>query len=175
MMEEWDNQRTVFNGRVFEVRSGDVWLSAGGRAQRDVVVHNGGVTIAAVVDGAVLMIQQFRVAIGEHLIELPAGMIEGREDPAGRALKELAEETGYRAKRVELIADYFVSPGYTTERMRIYQAHDLTFVGQSLDSDEQIEVIRVSLAEAAAMLENGRFRDAKTIIGLYTLLSRLDG
>lgn len=173
-MEQWQERHTIYQGPVFEVQSGTVRLGNGGLALRDVVIHQGGVTIAAAVDGNVIMIRQFRVAIETTLLELPAGMVEGEEDPRERAAKELREETGYHAGRLELVADYYVSPGYTTERMRVYLADDLTFVGQALDGDEQIEVVSVPLAEAKAMLSSGRLQDAKTIIGLRELVARLE-
>lgn len=172
-MEQWRSRQTIYEGRVFTVDAGTATLPDGRETQRDVVVHHGGVTIAAAVDGQVVMIRQFRIAIGEHLLELPAGMIEGDEDPQMRAATELVEETGYRAKRLELVADYFVSPGYTTERMRIYLADDLRYVGQAPDGDEQVEVVLVPIDAARKMLATGEIRDAKSMIGLRLLLDRL--
>lgn len=172
-MEEWESRRTIYRGKVFDVDSGRVRLPDGAETQRDVVVHNGGVTVAAVQGDQIIMIRQFRIAIGEKLLELPAGMIEGAEDPRERAAKELSEETGYQAAQLELVADYFVSPGYTTERMRIYLARDLTDVGQAPDGDEQIDVVLVPLDEARQLLAEGAIRDAKSIIGLHALFDRL--
>lgn len=172
-MEQWETRQTIYEGKVFRVESGRVRLADGATAQRDVVRHNGGVTVVAVTDGQVVMIHQFRVVIGESLLELPAGMIEGDEDPQMRAATELLEETGYRAGRLELLADYFVSPGYTTERMRIYLAEELTFEGQVPDDDEQIEVRLMPVADVRRALVEGAVRDAKTIIGLHAFFARL--
>jgi ADP-ribose pyrophosphatase len=171
-MDQWIERETVFDGRVFQVDTGRVQLAGGSVARRDVVVHHGGVTIAAVTDEQVIMIRQFRIAVGEKLLELPAGMMEGDEAPQTRAATELLEETGYRAGRLRLVADYFVSPGYTTERMRLYIAEELTFEGQALDGDEAIDVVLVPLDEARRLLGEGEIRDAKTLIGLQLLFAQ---
>lgn len=172
-MERWLERQEIFAGRVFSVASGTAALQDGTRTQRDVVFHNGGVAIAAVDSDHIVMIKQFRIAVNETLLELPAGMLESGEQPEARALKELAEETGYLASTIELMTDYYVSPGYTTERMRIYYATGLTYRGQALEGDERLEVLHVPLTEARRMLESAEVRDSKTIIGLRALFARV--
>ncbi len=173
IVEKWQTRDKAFVGRVFSVETGTVALEDGRRARRDIVVHNGGVAIAAQYNGRVILVKQFRVAIKQEILELPAGTVEGTENPRDRAAIELQEETGYRAAHLDLVADYYVSPGYTTERMRIFVADGLDDVGQSLDGDEQIEVVLLPLAEAQMLLARGEFRDSKTIIGLQALFLRL--
>jgi ADP-ribose pyrophosphatase len=172
-MDRWIERETVFDGRVFQVDTGRVELADGSVTRRDVVVHHGGVTIAAMTGDQVIMIRQFRIAIEEMLLELPAGMVEGDEAPQQRAATELLEETGYRAGQLQQVADYFVSPGYTTERMRVYIAEDITYEGQALDGDEAIDVVLVPLDEARRLVGEGEIRDAKTLIGLQLLFDHL--
>lgn len=171
-MESWLEKRTMFEGPIFRVVSGTVALDDGGEARRDIVEHNGGVAAVAVQNGSVLLIKQFRVAINRTILELPAGKIEEGDDPAVRARLELEEETGYRPGRLELLADYFSSAGFVSERMWIFLATDLEFVGQRLEHDERVEVVEMPLAEAQARLAARDFRDAKTIIGLRELFAR---
>lgn len=167
-MEKWLNQRTVFSGRVFDVRSGAVLLADGQQSQRDIVAHPGGVALVAEIANELLLVRQFRVAIGEYLLELPAGTLEEGDTPASRAAVELLEETGYEATSCQLLLEYYVSPGYTTEQMSIFHATGLSFKGQQLDGDEQVEVVHLPLDEARRMLQAGELTDSKTIIGLQT-------
>ena len=171
-MERWIERETVFDGRIFRVEKGEAVLDDGTTAQREVVSHPGGVAVVALREGKVLLVRQFRIAINDYLLELPAGKREGMEAPDNRAARELEEETGYRASRLRLMLSYFSSAGFTDERMYIYLASGLFEVGQHLEKDERIEVIAVALEQAQEMITAGQIIDAKTIIGLRELLAR---
>jgi ADP-ribose pyrophosphatase len=173
-MAEWLEQTTVYEGAILSVKSGRV-LGGGGRVvDFDIVEHNGGVAVAPLLGRDVLLVSQPRIVIGENLLELPAGKLERGDLPEARARTELEEETGYRAGRLEKAAEFYVSPGYTTERILIYLAFDLEFVGEKPETTEEIELVRLPLEDVRRMLDDGRFRDAKTIIGLRQLIAFLD-
>lgn len=171
-MEEWTTHETVYEGPIFTVRSGQARLANGRLSQRDVVLHPGGVGIVPILEGQVLLVRQYRIAVEDYLLEIPAGKVEGSEPPDYRAVRELEEETGYRAGTLRLLADYYSSAGFTDERMFLYLAAGLQPVGQQLEGEEQIEVVPLSLARVGKMLAAGAFHDAKTIIGLRELLAR---
>ena len=172
LIETWLNKQTVYNGRIFTVQSGQAAVSNGSVAQRDMVAHDGGVAVVPLLGNTVLLVRQFRIVVGQSLLELPAGRREGDEDPARRAALELEEETGYRAGELSLLSTYYSSAGFTNERMHIYLAVDLTPVPPRPEPDEEIEIVPVLLSEARRMLDAGEFEDAKTIVGLRELLAR---
>ena len=136
----------------------------GRRVRKEVVVHPGAVVILAFLDdGRLLLIRNRRYAIGEKLVELPAGTLEPKEDPINCAGRELLEETGYLARRIKPLPGFYTSPGILTERMHVFAAYDLTHQGQALEADEDIEVLPTRLADAVEMIRTGQVQDAKTI------------
>ena len=171
-MEQWINRQKIFEGRIFDVEGGEAMLDDGRIVRREVVTHDGGIGIVPVLGNNVLLIRQFRIAVDEFILEIPAGRREGREPPDHRAALELEEEIGYRANNLHLLASYYSSAGFTNERMFIYLATGLQKVGQALEPDEQIEIVPVPLVDLPRMLADGRIVDAKTIIGLRELLAR---
>ncbi|HET6882841.1 MAG TPA: NUDIX hydrolase [Pirellulales bacterium] len=140
---------------------------AGQIHEREVARHPGAVTILPLVDDEhVCLIRNYRVAVDQTLIELPAGTLEPGEDPAVTALRELEEETGYRAQQVEKLCEFFMSPGVLSERMVLFLATSLTAGPSRLESGEQIEPFVVTWQEALALAERGEIRDSKSLVGL---------
>ncbi len=134
---------------------------------REIVVHPGAVTILPLVDeDRVCLIRNRRVAAGKTLVELPAGTLEPGEDPAVTASRELIEETGYRAARMEKLCEFFMSPGILTERMYLFVARELTPGAARLEPGEDIETLVVDWNEAMRMVFDGTIEDAKTLVGL---------
>ncbi len=168
-METWIEHKRPFTGNIFSIKSGTARLNDGQIVSRDVVEHNGGAAVVAIVDGDVLFVRQFRIAVGKALIELPAGKLEGDENPELRARIELEEETGYRAGRMEQIAHFYTSPGFTTEPLWVYHATELVKTAQNLEFDEDIELLFIPVDEVKRRLRAGEFEDAKTLIGLLTV------
>ena len=123
-------------------------------------------------DGRVCLLRNYRVAVDETLIELPAGTLEPGEDPAEAARRELAEETGYRAGEIEFLAEFFTSPGLLDERMYLYLATSLTPGPMALEPGEDIEPLVCAFDEALAMARDGRIRDGKTIAALLLWAAR---
>lgn len=160
----------VFKGKVINVRRDTAQLPNGKLANREVVEHTGGVTIAALTDDdELLFVRQFRYPIGDVLMELPAGKLNVGEDPLAAAARELLEETGAVARNFYDLGWIYTSPGYTTERLYLYAADGLTFKGQHLDEDEFLDVLRVPLTEAVRHSATGGYGDAKTDIAILRL------
>lgn len=156
----------IYTGRVFNVTL-DTIGEDGVEYQREMVVHRGSAVIVPVFDdGTVALVRQYRHPAQDYLLEVPAGSLEEGEDPELGARRELEEEVGVTAEKLEKIAEFYVSPGFLTEKMHVFLATGLTEVGQQLESDELIEIKRILLPEAAQMAREGKFPDAKTIIGL---------
>lgn len=136
---------------------------------RDTVQHPGAVAIVPMVDADhVCLIHNYRIAVDRTLIELPAGTLELGEDPAVTAGRELIEETGYRAGRIEKLREFTMSPGILNERMYLFLATELTAGPTALEAGEQIETLVVSWSEAMQMACDGKIEDAKTLVGLFT-------
>jgi ADP-ribose pyrophosphatase len=126
-MEKWLSKQTVFDGKIFKVVSGKVTTTSGLTQPRDVVEHNGGVAIVAIENGCVLLVKQFRIAAEREMLELPAGKLESpTDDPLERARAELQEETGFYPGKIEKIAQYYSSVGFTNEKMYLFLATVLT-------------------------------------------------
>jgi ADP-ribose pyrophosphatase len=122
-------------------------------------------------DGRVVLLRQYRPVVRAQLWELPAGTIETGESPEACARRELAEEAGYEAGRLEPLGEALADPGLTDERIFLFLARDLRPVARGLDADEHIEVLPVALAEAYRMVDAGEILDAGTLIALYRLRS----
>ena len=134
---------------------------------RETVQHPGAVTILPLLaDDRVCLIRNRRVAVGKTLVELPAGTLEPGEDPGVTAGRELIEETGYRAARIEKLCEFFMSPGILNERMHLFLARDLEPGESHLEPGEDIEPLLVPWADAVQMAMDGRIEDAKTLVGL---------
>ena len=135
--------------------------------EREIIQHPGAVAvIPRLDDGRICLIENFRVAVGQTLIELPTGTREPGEDPAATAVRELREETGYAAGKVQWLHAFWISPGILNERMHLYLATELTKSERQLDEGEQITNRIVTWDEAEELLRNGGIEDAKTLIGL---------
>lgn len=131
---------------------------------REVVVHPGAVVILPLTEeGDVLMIRNYRYAVDELLLELPAGTLEKGEPPINCAGRELLEETGYLAKRMEPIASFYSSPGISSEKMYAFAATKLEKKTQTLEEGEEIEVMPMRFDEVVRLARVGEIKDAKTI------------
>lgn len=136
---------------------------------RDVVVHPGAVVILPITcNGDIVMIRNYRYTIEEELCELPAGTREAGEEPLDTAARELAEETGYQAKSLKPLLQFYPSPGVLTERMHAFVATELTHVGQNLANGEEITVEIIPRSIVRKKLVDGEFHDGKTIATLAT-------
>lgn len=139
----------------------------GQRTPKEVCIHPGAVVILPILpNGDILLIRNRRYAIGQTLLELPAGTLERGEDPMNCAGRELLEETGHLAGRLASLGHFYSSPGILSEKMYAFAAYDLERREQSLEADEEIEVVPTPRAEAIEMIRTGEIMDGKTIATL---------
>jgi ADP-ribose pyrophosphatase len=142
-------------------------LPTGRTLSKPQVLHSGTVAILPLLDdGQVVLIRQYRSALDDFLIEIPAGALEEGEDPRRCAERELQEEAGYRPQTLHALGGFYVAPGFSDEYMHLFVAQDLVPSRLEADADELIEVFNLPLTEALRRVESGQIRDAKTIIGL---------
>lgn len=172
--------RVIHRGHYLEFRVLTIERADGTTTQRDIVGHPGAVAIVALdPDERLLFVRQYRLAAGAALLELPAGTLDvdaatGEvEPPDVAAARELEEETGYRAGRLERLSDFWTAPGFATELMTLYLATDLRPADEGdrlgADEDEVLELERLTLDEALAAVDSGEIRDAKSIVGVLRL------
>lgn len=166
LKEETVEKHYLYRGKIVSLRCDDARLPDGRLCKREVVEHSGGAAVLCVMDGNVLLVRQYRYAYGEELWEIPAGKLETGEDPSLAAARELEEETGFCAD-VHLLTVLYPSPGYTNEKIYIYEADHVRQGHVKLDDGEFLTAQAVPLEEAYAMAEKGEIRDAKTLVALY--------
>ena len=167
------DSKQAFSGRVFNVTVDTV--REGDRTYvREVVHHSGSaVILPAFDDGTIALVRQYRHPAVRYLLELPAGTLNNNERPEAGAARELEEELGLVAGRMEKLVEFFVSPGFCEEKMWLYLATELTETAQRLEEDEVIEVVRLPIERALQMITDGEIEDAKTIIGLMLAAPRI--
>ncbi len=167
MLPERIESKEIYRGRIFDVRLDRV-REDGVEYEREIVEHRGSAVVVPVFDDLTVgLVRQYRHAAGEFLLEVPAGSLEAGEDPESGARRELEEEVGVVAGRVEKLAEFFVSPGFLSELMHVYLATELAATVQRLEFDEIIAVRRVSFDDLFEMIRAGEIRDAKTICGAF--------
>lgn len=165
----------LLTARKFTVERRVIAGPDGRTLTREVVVHPGAVVILPILDQRrIVMIHNFRHSVGEELLELPAGTCEPGEPIVETALRELIEETGYRARFIKPLGEFYTSPGVMTEMMHAFVATDLETCGQSLEPGEKIVPEIVELKRVRRMLRNAELRDGKTIAVLGMYLARTD-
>ncbi len=152
----------VYRGRRFNVRT-VAWPSHHGQKREAVVAPHAAVVLPLLDEQTIVLIRNERFAVGQTLWELPAGTLEDHEQPRLCASRELTEETGYRARRIEPLVDFYPSPGICTERMYSFLATGLDHVGQNLEDHERITVEAVDLNRSMQMVQDNTIQDGKTI------------
>ncbi len=167
------DSKEVFSGRVFKVTV-DTIREGETTYQREVVQHFGSAVIIPVFDdGTIALVRQYRHAAVRYLLEAPAGTLNQGEVPEHGAARELEEELGCVAGRLEKLSEFFVSPGFLEEKMWVYLATELTQTQQQLEEDEILQVVRIPFAQALNMITTGEIEDAKTIIGIMLAAPRV--
>ena len=165
------SSKTLYRGKLLDLRLDEVLLSSGRRVRREIVVHPGASAILPIVEpGKILMVRQYRHPVGEVLLEIPAGTLKPGEDPMACAARELEEETGYRAGKLAHLATIYPAPGYSSETLHIYLARDLRKGVQALEVDESISVIEMSIDQVLEGIRDGGVKDSKTIVAILYYL-----
>jgi ADP-ribose pyrophosphatase len=173
-METWKNRESVYRGKIFNVDSGPVTLSDGQEAIRDIVVHPGGVGVVPYTGTSVILVRQYRIAVAQDVLEIPAGKLEGDESPEARGRAELIEEAGVIAGEMLPIGHILPSVGFLSEKIHLFIATDLERTEATPEWDEEIEIIEMPVEEIRDRLKTDYFVDAKTIAGLHRLLHHID-
>lgn len=165
--EKTVSSKDIYRGRIIYVKEDIVSLPNGALAGRELVIHHGGVGVIAVDEFKnVLTVRQYRKPYDEMVLEIPAGKLEPGEDPEAAGIRELREETGFSADKVQYIGKYYPTPGYCSEVISLYLATDLAYVGQNLDDGEFVEVDRIPLDTLVKMVMDNEIYDAKTAIAI---------
>ena len=173
------SSKVVFECPLFKVRHDEIIEPGGKRAERDVIRHNGSVVILALdnskskKDPWVVMERQYRHAANQYLWVLPAGKLDAGEEALAGAQRELEEETGYRAKKWKPLVEYFASPGFLGESMKVFVAEGLIPGDAHPEDDEQIEFRLVRLSEVIRMIEKGAILDGKTLTSVLLYARQL--
>jgi len=168
-----ESEKELFQGRIIRLVERKMVLPNGRRTTYHIVEHPGAVAIVPVHDnGDVVLIKQFRPTLGIEIYEIPAGTMEKGEAPLATAKREIIEETGFKAKRWEKIADFYTAPGFCDERMHVYVARGLTPAHADGDVDEILRPVRMSIDTALKLIRTRRIRDAKSIAGLMVYHGR---
>ena len=166
------NKNYLYKGKILSLRKDDVLLPSGNEAVREIVEHNGGSAVYCEHDGKIFLVKQFRYAYGKEIWEIPAGKVEKDEDPASTAIRELYEEGGIIAKRVEKMFDVYPTPAYTTEVIRIYRALDIEIAKPKLDEDEFLIGEWIDKEKVLKMITDGEINDSKTIIAVLSSVNK---
>ena len=163
-----------YQGRAFSVRVDEVELRPGLVTRLDVIEHTGAITLLPL-DGEhnVWFVRQYRHAARQSLLELPAGTLNPGEQPALAANRELQEEIGMRAGRLDELATFYLAPGYSSELMHVYLAQDLTASALTPDEDELLSVEKIPASQVLGLIERGELRDAKSLATLLLAARRL--
>lgn len=167
-----------FEGEVITLFVDEVKMPWGDIREREYVRHKGAVGIVALTDeNEVYLVKQYRHPTGGVLLEIPAGKLDGREDPLSCAIRELREETGSVCREMVKLAEFYTTPGYSDEFFYLYLATGLEEGAREPEDDEEqeLEVLKVSLNEAFEMISSGKIRDGKTIAGLALTEKLLKG
>ncbi|SHH08476.1 NUDIX hydrolase [Tepidibacter thalassicus] len=169
--EKTMSSEKIYNGKIINLRVDTVELPEHKYQKREIVEHPGAVAILAVNENKeIIFVKQFRKAVEEILIEIPAGKLEKGEDPKECAIRELKEETGYEAENIEFLSLFYTSAGFSNEKMYLYLATGLKKGECCPDEDEYIEICEVKISKALDMIKKGEIKDAKTMVGI--LLSK---
>ena len=155
----------IYRGKIVALRCDDAELPNGAPCKREIVEHTGGACVLCVEEGKLVLVRQFRYAYGEELLEIPAGKLEPGEDPMLAAKRELEEETGLIAGLAPLTVLY-PTPGYSNEKIYIFEAHNVQKGNRHPDADEFLDVVKLPFEDALSLVKTGRIRDAKTIAAI---------
>ena len=172
MRERCLSSRDIFEGRLLKVRIDEVELPNGGKTTREIVEHHTAVSVLALTDdGNVLLVRQFRYAVGEETLEICAGLVESGEKPEEAAVREMREELGVRPAELSEVGRFYASPGFCTELLILYLARGLSPSRLAQDEDENVCSLEARCEDIPDMLANGAFRDSKTFAAMAWLMA----
>ena len=163
----------IYEGKVFDISIAEI-EDNGIEYKREIVEHKGSAVIVPVFeDNRVALVRQYRHAAGDYLLEIPAGTLNKGEDPKLGARRELEEEIGVTSENIEKLAEFYVSPGFLTEKMNVYLATNLKKARQNLEEDEILTIEKLTFEKAYEKIRSNEIKDAKTICGLIMAGTKL--
>lgn len=172
MIEKILTSNTLYEGQILNLSLSSVLLPNLRIANREIIQHSNSVVVIAFdKDEQLILVKQYRISIGKFLFEFPAGAIENGENPSTAALRELREETGYEAKSLKLLGEFYLAPGFCTELMYVFLAENLILKKQQLDEDEFVDVVRFKLEKFDSYVKKGKIIDAKSIAARWMIFS----
>ena len=172
LKEKTISSENIFSGKVISLQVDEVELPNGKIAKREIIKHPGAVAIIAITDeNKIVMVEQYRKALEQTIIEIPAGKLESGEQPDVCAKRELEEETSYECESLELLNSFYTSPGFANEIVHVYLAKGLTKKEDAagLDEDEFVNLMELTIGEALQAIEEKKIYDAKTIFAVQYL------
>ena len=170
LTEEIIKSETIYEGRVINLKVNDVMLENGKTAKREIVEHPGGVCVISIDENEeVLMVRQYRAPFETVVLEAPAGKLNYGEDHFECGKREFLEETGYEARDMTYMGEYYPSVGFLNEKIHIYIAENLSKKSQHLDEDEFLNVEKIPLSDLVEMVRKNEIKDAKTVIAIFLL------
>jgi ADP-ribose pyrophosphatase len=169
------NSKIFFEGKVFNLKVDEIEYDSGNKGIREVAVHPGGAVVVPITnEGKLVMVTQFRYPFQTTLLEFPAGKLDRDEDPLDCAVRELEEETGYKAEKVNKLGKIYTAPGYCTETLHIYVAQELKKGDYKREEGEYgMEIYEFDIVEIEDKIRSGEVIDAKTICAVYLLKSKI--
>ena len=169
-------KQPIYKGKILDLSVETVRLPNGAMADVELIAHPGAAAVVPFKDDrTVIMIRQYRHAVGGVIYEIPAGTLQPGEDPRDCARREVEEEIGYKVGTLEPLVSLLTTPGFTNEIIHIFCGKELTPGTQNLGADEVLEIIELPLARAMTLIKDGTINDAKTIIGLQTVYLKMLG
>ena len=176
LFEKTVHSQEIFRGRILNLRVDRVVLPDGNESTREIVEYSGAVAIVAIDENKdIWLVKQYRKAVEEVLMEIPAGTLEKGEDPLECAQRELAEETGLQARNWQRILSYYSAPGFVTEKLHLFLAADFIEGNNNLDRDEFLYTVKMPLDKAYDAIFSGDIKDGKSIIGIQYACKLLAG
>ena len=167
LREKFIGSKLLYDGKILKLRFDTVMLPDGQLSTREIVEHPGAVAIVPITeDGRIIMVRQYRHAVGALMLEIPAGKLDPGEDPLTCAYRELEEETGYSAGSLQYLSSVYTTPGFTNEKIHLYVAGQLSKTRQRTDDDEFIKVEIYTCEQLRSLIDQGIVCDAKTMLAL---------
>ncbi|GAV25885.1 ADP-ribose pyrophosphatase [Carboxydothermus islandicus] len=170
-MEKTLKSDCLFQGNILTLVKDEVLLENGKISTREVVLHPGAVTIIPIFENKIVFVEQYRYPVKERLLELPAGKLNKNEAPEVTAYRELIEETGFIAKKLQHLTTFYTTPGFSNEVMYLYLAEELQKTNPRPDEDEIVKTIFIEVDKIKELLYSNQIKDAKTLIGLFWFLN----
>ncbi|NLL71507.1 MAG: NUDIX hydrolase [Epulopiscium sp.] len=169
------HRREIFKGKIFTVAEDTIQFPDGKQAKWDVLLHSGATAVVPIDDhGKIILVEQYRCVEDGNILEIPAGKVEKGEEPSTCAVRELEEETGYRAKKLIYICSIYSAVGFSDEVIQIYAALGLEEGMQKLDENEYVTVKKYTIKEIIDMIFSGKIKDSKTIAAIFTVKEMIE-